>query len=216
VRAGDLVREGDLLALLDDRDLALERDRLAGQLQQLDNEYRRALGERDAPSVHILQARIDQVHAQHDLALEQLARARVEAPFDGIVVSGDLSQQLGSPARIGDLLFEIAPLDRYRAVLSVDERDIEELVVGQRGQLIFSAFTEHAIGFEVERITPVSIASEGRNQFFVEAKLDETPGRLRPGMEGVGKIEVDRRRLIWIWTHGAVDWLRLALWRWLP
>jgi hypothetical protein len=35
-------------------------------------------------------------------------------------------------------------------------------------------------------------------------------------MEGVGKIEIDRRRLVWIWTHSIVDWLRLALWRWLP
>jgi hypothetical protein len=35
-------------------------------------------------------------------------------------------------------------------------------------------------------------------------------------MEGVGKIEVDRRRLVWIWTHEALDWLRLKLWAWLP
>jgi hypothetical protein len=50
----------------------------------------------------------------------------------------------------------------------------------------------------------------------VEARLDETPERLRPGLEGVGKIEVDRRLLVWIWTRQVIDWLRLQLWTWLP
>jgi hypothetical protein len=40
--------------------------------------------------------------------------------------------------------------------------------------------------------------------------------RLRPGMEGVGKVKVGERSLAWIWTHGFVDWLRVALWNWMP
>jgi hypothetical protein len=32
----------------------------------------------------------------------------------------------------------------------------------------------------------------------------------------VGKIEVDRRLLVWIWTRQVIDWLRLQLWTWLP
>jgi len=39
---------------------------------------------------------------------------------------------------------------------------------------------------------------------------------LRPGMEGVGKIGIEQRRYVWIWTHQAVDSLRLLLWKWLP
>jgi hypothetical protein len=62
----------------------------------------------------------------------------------------------------------------------------------------------------------VSTAREGRNFFRVEAVLGGAPGRLRPGLEGIGKIEVDRRRLLWIWTHQVVDWARLKLWAWRP
>ena len=40
--------------------------------------------------------------------------------------------------------------------------------------------------------------------------------RLRPGMEGVGKVEIDRRPLVWIWTRQVIDWIRLQLWTWLP
>jgi hypothetical protein len=35
---------------------------------------------------------------------------------------------------------------------------------------------------------------------------------LRPGMEGVGKIYVDERRLITVWTRSALEWLRLKVW----
>jgi hypothetical protein len=35
-------------------------------------------------------------------------------------------------------------------------------------------------------------------------------------MEGVGKIAAGSRKLVWIWTHPLVDWLRLAAWKWLP
>jgi hypothetical protein len=60
------------------------------------------------------------------------------------------------------------------------------------------------------------MAKEGRNFFRIEATLDQPHDRLRPAMEGAGKIEIDRRRVIWIWTHQVVDWIRLTLWTWLP
>jgi RND family efflux transporter MFP subunit len=216
VRAGDVVREGDLLATLDDRELSLERVRWSSQLQQLLNQYRQALAERDAAQVAILTAQVDQARAQLGLVEDQLAKTRIAAPFDGVVVTGDLSQELGAPVQRGEVLFEVAPLDEYRVVLQVDERDIEELESGQTGTLAFTAFPGESFSFAVEKITPVSTPSEGRNTFRVEAELAETPPRLRPGMEGVGKVEVDRRRLLWIWTHEAVDWMRLKLWNWLP
>jgi hypothetical protein len=62
----------------------------------------------------------------------------------------------------------------------------------------------------------VATAEDGRNFFRVDARLEEPTSALRPGMEGVAKIEVGPRRLIWIWTHSLVDWLRLWFWTWLP
>jgi hypothetical protein len=113
-------------------------------------------------------------------------------------------------------MFEIAPLEAYRVILEVDESEIREVAEGQAGRLVLTAAPDRPLPFQVAKITPVSSADEGRNFFRVEARLDDVPERLRPGMEGVGKIDIDRRRLIWIWTHQGLDWLRLALWRWLP
>jgi hypothetical protein len=74
-----------------------------------------------------------------------------------------------------------------------------------------------ALPIEVEKITPVSTAEEGRNYFKVEARLlEEAQPTLRPGMQGVGKIFVGERKLIWIWTHKITQWWRMFLWSWWP
>ena len=114
------------------------------------------------------------------------------------------------------MLFQIAPLDSYRVILQVDERDIAGVNLDQRGQLVLSGSPNDPLAFKIHRITPVSTTNEGRNFFRVEAELDGAPARLKPGMEGVGKIEVDTRLLVWIWTHQATDWLKLKIWNWLP
>ncbi len=215
-RAGDVVRKGQTLAGLDDREMKLERGKWQSQQEQNQKQYYEALGNRNAADVQILTAQIEQAKAQVALLDEQLARTQITAPFDGVIVTGDLSQSIGSPVQRGQVLFELAPLDSYRIILQVDEREIADVAVGQKGRLVLSGFADDPVDFAVGRLTPVSTTTEGRNFFRVEASLQNVPERLRPGMEGVGKIEIDRRRLIWIWTHEVIDWLRLKIWNWLP
>jgi hypothetical protein len=114
------------------------------------------------------------------------------------------------------VLFEVAPLDGYRIVLRVDERDIAHVELGQRGELAVTAMPGELFPFTVTSIVPVNVAQEGRNLFRVEARLEGDAGRLRPGMAGVGKIHVEERKLVWIWTRSLTDWVRLKLWSWLP
>jgi len=214
VRAGDTVAAGDLLAALDDRDLALERLRWVTERQQLQFELQRALGERNRAETNIVRTQIDQAEAQIRLIDAQLARTTLQAPFDALIVSGDLTQAIGAAVRRGDVLFKLAPLTGYRVVLRVDEAQIGDVHVGQRGDLLVVSLPDAPLPFEVEKITPVSVATEGRNAFEVEARLTGDTGRLRPGMEGVGKIDIEERRLIWIWTRSLLDWVRLTTWKW--
>ncbi len=216
VRAGDVVAKGHLLALLDDRELKLERLKALSESQEYRKQLHKAMADRKASDVEIITAQIAQAQAKIDLLDDQLARTRVIAPFEALVVSGDLSQMLGSPVEKGKVLFEVAPADQYRLVVQVDERDVADVKVGQRGTLLLSAFPHDPLAFSVQKVTPVSEAKEGRNFFRIEAQFDQPPPRLRPGMEGVGKIEIDEHRLIWIWTHQVADWVRMALWTWLP
>jgi RND family efflux transporter MFP subunit len=217
VRAGDTVRQGQLMARLDDRDLRVERSRLGAQREQLAQQYRDAMSRQERTQVRIVSAQIQQSEAQIALVDEQLARTEVTAPFDGVVVSGDLTQALGAPLERGQVMFEVAPLNAYRIVLQVSEQDIADVAVGQAGELALTPMPGERYPLKVTKITPVSVPKEGRNVFRVEAELGaRADARLRPGMEGVAKIEIGERRLAWIWTRRMVDWLSLRLWSWTP
>jgi Barrel-sandwich domain of CusB or HlyD membrane-fusion/GAF domain len=217
VRAGDTVTQGQVMATLNDRDLKLERLKWISQRSQRQREQSEALADRDRAQAGILAAQIEQADAQIALLDEELARVTVTAPFAGIVVAGDLSQSLGAPVERGDVLFEVAPLDSYRVILKVDERDVGALTDEQTGSLALTGMPEDRIGIRVDRITPISTPEGGHNYFRVEASLlGQPPEILRPGMEGVGKVDAGRRKLIWIWTHKIVYWARMLFWSWWP
>ncbi len=215
-RAGDLVEKGDVLGMLEDADLRLEARKWEAKREQRRKELRAAMAERDRAQVRILQAQLEQADAELALITEQRRRTRLVAPFDGVVTHGDLSQSLGSPVERGEVLFEVAPRGDYRVILEVDGRDIAFVAAGQGGHLTLQALPGEARPFTVHRVTPISSAEEGRSFFRVEATLEGEGGGLRPGMDGVAKIDVGSRSLLWIWTHSALDWLRMAWWAWVP
>jgi multidrug resistance efflux pump len=204
------------MASLNDAELKLELARLNGGLQKSRREYREAQSSRDLVGVRVIREQINQILAEIELVEQQLASIDLTAPFDGVVIEGDLSQSLGSPVERGETLFKIAPLDDYRIILKVDEREIGYIEPGQAGTLTLSSLSGQSMPIEVKRITSVAKAEDGANFFRVEAALPETASVLRPGMQGIAKVNAGRERMIWIWTREFVDWFRLWAWSWLP
>jgi hypothetical protein len=213
-RAGQVVKNGDLLAKLDDRDMRLELAKLKSQEAQYTRQLQLAQANWDSGQAGVVAAQLEQIQAQLNLVNSMLKRTEVRAPFDALVTSGDLSQDLGLPVTKGQVLFELAPLANYRLVLDVPEADIGYLRVGQTGELILKAFTDQPTGFEISLITPLAEARDGQNLFRVEAQLDAITEGMRPGLEGLAKVSVDERKLIWILTRELRYWLRLSLWKW--
>ena len=212
VRAGDTVHAGEVLARMDDRDLKLEEAKTSADAELADRKLREALGRGDAVAVRVAQADSEQADAALALVREKLARASITAPFEGRVVKGDLSQQLGAPVEQGRVLFEVAPMDAWRVVLRVDERDIVDLQEGQRGELLLAGLPGEHFAVRVSRISPVAQPEEGRNSFRVEARLLGDARRIQPGMEGVGKVQAGDHSLLWIGFHHLFNWIRYTAW----
>ena len=94
---------------------------------------------------------------------------------------------------------------------------VDQIAQALGGLMSITGLPGQAPEIRVSRITPVAVTREGRNLFEVEASLLQTPPQaLRPGMQGVGKIVVGDRKLIWIWTHKITEWLRMFIWSWWP
>jgi RND family efflux transporter MFP subunit len=215
VRPGDRVKAGQLLAELADEDLKLEQRKAQSAVAQLESSYGAALTKQDRTEVGIVFAKLEEARAQLSLVEIQLQRVKLTAPFDGVVITGDLTQTLGAPVKKGDSLMTMAPEHDFRVIVEVDERDIGDVHTGQPGSLALTALPGDARPLEVDRITPVATAGQGRNYFEVEAKLKAKDADLRPGLMGVAKIEAGSRSLLWILTHRVYGWLRLMVWSWI-
>lgn len=215
VRPGDRVKAGQLLAELADEDLKLEQRKAQSAVAQLESSYGAALTKQDRTEVGIIFAKLEEARAQQQLTEIQLQRVKLTAPFDGIVITGDLTQTLGAPVKKGDSLMTLAPEHDFRVIVEVDERDVGDVHTGQPGSLALTALPGDARPLVVDRITPVATAGQGRNYFEIEAKLQVKDAELRPGLMGVAKIEAGSRSLLWILTHRVYGWLRLMVWSWI-
>lgn len=217
VRPGDSVKRGDVLVELADQDLLLEKKRWESELARHQNNFSLALGKSDRAQFAVNFARAAEARAQLDLVEGQIARAQVVAPIDGLVIQGDLTQSVGAPVKRGDTLMTVAPRDQYRIIVEVDERDIGFLRLGQKGRLALTALPGERLHFTVQRITPVAaVTRDGRNAFDVEGRLEEGSLAPRHGLQGVARIDTERRTLAWILTRRVLGWLRLSIWSWAP
>jgi biotin carboxyl carrier protein len=214
VRPGDMVKAGQVLAEMADEDLRQERRRWESEVLRHDSTFGDALKRRDRAQMASAQAQAAEAKAQLNLAEQQIERTRITAPFNGVVLKGDLKQQIGAPFKRGDTLLVLAPANEYRVIVSVEDRAIESVLKGARGNLLLTAMPDTALPIRVERVLPVANAQDGRNAFEVEAKLIDSSANLRPGMEGVAKIESGERSLYWMLGHRLSDWLKLTFWSW--
>jgi multidrug efflux pump subunit AcrA (membrane-fusion protein) len=211
-RAGDHVSAGQVLAVLDERELLIEREKWLSERDKHRREYQEALAQRDRAKLSVLMARIAQAEAQLKLVDDRLERTELRAPFAGVIVSGDLSRSLGAPVDRGQVLFELVPEGGYRVDMRVDEHDVARLQPGQPGSLRLAGMADRLTAIEVSRIVPIADAKDGGNRFRVEAQIVGEANGLRPGMQGVAKVAVGHESLLRVWTHQLVQ--RLRLWAW--
>ena len=180
----------------------------AGYRKQMDA----AMRDGETAQAQIAGANADKAQAQIDLFEYMIGQARLLSPIGGTVVQGDLKRQIGAPVKTGDVLFEVTPLESLRAVLHVREDQIADVRVGQRGTLATASYPGEYLGFEVERVNPIAEVVKQENVFKVRVRLLELYPWMRPGMEGVAKIDLAKRRYAWIWTRKIVNWVRMRLW----
>ena len=213
VRAGDSVVAGETrMARLDDAELRYE---LAGAEAELSTHRKNAAVARTAGRTAdelIAGAEADRAQARIDLLQHRIERALMRAPASGLVLTGDLEKLRGAPVQLGQVLFEVAPIESLRARVFVPEEQVGDVRIGKRGWMACASLPSIRVPFTVVRIEPAAVLHESANSFVVEATLDSVPTWLRPGMEGTARIEIEDRAWVSIWTRRVNSWVRMKLW----
>ena len=215
-RAGDTVLAGTLLATLDERELVLARERWDGEAASNRAARAQALAGRDRVELARLGVDAARIAAERALVEERRARGELRAPFDGVVLSGDPGRALGAPVAAGEVVFEIAASERRSLLIEVDEHDVALIERGAAAEVRMAAAPRRALDARLGAVVPVAVAEPGGSVFRVPATLaDEAAGGelLRPGMQGVARIDAGRRSLLDAWTRGPRERLLLLAWK---
>jgi len=213
VEIGDQVSQGALAVALDTRELSLEQSMVEAEVGRFSREAEKARAAGQLAEMQIALARQAQVLARLQLIRDQLSRAQIRAPIDGVVVEGELKKNLGAPVKKGELLLKIARLDSIYVELEIDQTDIHEAAPGRRGVLAFVGRPDLKVALLIERIEPVSTMKDGRNYFLARARVvDSVQDWWRPGLGGTARIEAGDRTLLWVLSHRTVRFIQKALW----
>lgn len=213
IRPGDVVKKGAELFALNTVDLELEE---VAALADLNRNLRDADKARSASALadmRIAEALAEQVRARLELVRHRLQLAVSRAPYDGIVVEGDLRQRLASPVKQGEALFRLARTDALYVEAEVNERDIHEILDKRVGEIAFVSQPKLKFPVTIKRIEPAAVTKQAGNFYVVRMEFAGKPESWwRPGMSGLTKLEVGKRTPLWVATHRTVDFLRMFFW----
>ncbi|MFB3907970.1 MAG: efflux RND transporter periplasmic adaptor subunit [Candidatus Eisenbacteria bacterium] len=182
-REGDPIRKGMLIARIDDDQLAAEVARTEALRDQSRSNYERvkAVVEQGAGASQDLDdaaAALKVAEANLSYAQARLKKARITAPFDGVIGSRRVSP--GAFVRAGDALTDLAQLDHIRVHFAVPERYLGKLSKGAAVAISTTAYPGEHLDGTIEVIDPVLDPDTRSAQIVADA--ENLGGRFRPGM----------------------------------
>ncbi len=139
-----------------------------------------------ASDSQIRQAQINVETAQ--LALDEAETLRdntqIVAPFDEIVAAVDLA--VGEMPGAGSIT--LLDTSHYTITLSVDEKDITQLAVGQQVNVTVEALNNAAVTGTVTQVDPTPASTSNLVTYDVDVTLDGASVALRPGMTAIANV----------------------------
>ena len=201
VKAGDQVKAGQTLVVLDTPDLSYAVTGAQAELKSaqanatLQHAARKEWNGSKFVSLsgppelrQIADARVVQAQAALDLAQANLAQGTLVAPFDGTVVSVDVvAGEMAVPQKTVLVIADLRHLQI--ATTDLSEREIAKVQVGQTATTRLKAFTQDLTG-KVTAIAPMSTQHNGDTVYKVTIEIDHALPGLMWGMTGDVNIEV--------------------------
>lgn len=194
VSEGDNVKEGQLLAELDNEKQILDLKSAEIEMDKATRDYQRATESFDRK--YISDEVFEKIKYAYETAknnYDQLQWAKnnteIRASIDGKITSKLID--LGNMITSGSTAFMIEDFSTLTVAIDVPELELSKLSIGLEADVCFDALSEKVFKGKIFTISPVIDSRTGTSK--VEIRVEDKKNILKPGMFARVKIEYDRR-----------------------
>ena len=234
VRTGQVVRKGDVVAILSNNrinaEVAAARLRLESALRQQDL----TLGSGSPSAYRQAQSLVAVAETELKEAVRLQAKLQLHAPRDGTVLTPDLERLTAASMRAGDALCEIAPIHPLHLYIPLNERHTRHIRAGQDVELRVSSEPHTTFKGRIleDRKTPptrelpanlvatlggdIAAAPDAQNKlvpietiYGVSVEIANASHLLHPGMTGTARIHGDVMPVAQILWMKLLDFISL-------
>lgn len=217
----DTVAAGAPLLALDVSDLQVERAEQVARLAErsLQADHARQAGKNEDCELAEAQAR--QSAAAVASLDHRIAQAKMCAPIAGAVMGQEPGERLGTAVKRGDTLLEIVSLDSLYVEMAVPGDRVDEVrrawdknsQIG--GEIACEARPDDRLPVTARHLAPVVDMEDNHPVVRLRAPLDAAAlqaGWVRPGVEGVARLDLGYRPVGYVVLRTTLDWIRTKLW----
>jgi RND family efflux transporter MFP subunit len=214
VREGDHVQRGQVLADLEDWDYRAALAGAEAKYQTATMEMNRALANNDGAQAGIQGVQARYWASEVERARERLEKTHLRSLLDGWVTTPHVEDLTGRHLAAGDTFAEVADSSDARVDVAVDESEVSLLRSGAAAAIKVEGFPTQTFRGHVAVISPKSQAEGDARYFYARVDVPNPDGRLRPGMQGRGKVSVGWHPVGMVLFRGLFMWLYSKLWWW--
>ena len=195
VEEGKVVKEGDALLKIEDRELRVDVEENTGNFEHLKKNFARTedlyqrnlINKQDYETQHY---QLEQARLKLERAKIRLEYATVRAPFDGVISARET--QVGARVGSGTKLFSMVKLDDLVARIFVPGRYLPVVAEKQESVITSEFLPDRTFKGWVKRISPVIDPKSGTFKVTVGVKGDK-PTDLPPGLFVGVRVITDTR-----------------------
>jgi putative peptide zinc metalloprotease protein len=189
------------------------------ELEEADGNLRLMLAGSRPEEIEATEAEIARLDVQQHYLQDELDRINLVSPIDGVITTPKLKEKIGQHVNKGDLVATVHALKTVIAEISVSEKEISDVKVGQIVVLKARAYPQRVFEGKVTAIAPTVTKGKDENKqtdrtVTVTTQLDNGGLLLKPEMTGTAKIYCGKRRLLDLVTRRFSRYLRVEFWSW--
>ena len=190
---GMRVREGQLLAQLDEAELRIELLQAKVKMETDKSAFERAKSMLEKNLISEETFETTRLQYENSKAAYEAARLRVQytsivSPIEGIVTQRNI--ELGQRVNVNQVLFRVADFSPLRARIYVPEKDMGRIYEGQSAIITADALPGEQFEGVVRMVSPVVDPTNGTVKVTIDIK--NSRGRLKPGMFASVYITTDK------------------------